>query len=147
MVPTSLGCEITMEISSRLLAPSLVPVTLPLFVRLTAIPYRGWGVDLTPRLLRVLAVADVTALDGDHADDRVEDGSLEVRVRGQADAHNEPAAAHVLGRLLERLLGHGKQQHRVRAQPVSHRGLHLPDQVRGRREVDVGLSSSFLDGL
>jgi hypothetical protein len=48
------------------------------------------------RLGCVLAVADVAALDGDHLDDGLEDGSLEVRTSGQTDAHYCAAWANVL---------------------------------------------------
>jgi hypothetical protein len=48
------------------------------------------------RLGCVLAVADVAALDGDHLDDRLEDGSLEVGASGQTDAHHCAAWANVL---------------------------------------------------
>lgn len=44
----------------------------------------------------VLAVADVAALDGDHLDDRLEHGSLEVGTRRQTDANNRAAWTNVL---------------------------------------------------
>ena len=44
----------------------------------------------------VLAVADVAALDGDHLDDGLEDGSLEVGAGGQTDADDCAAWADVL---------------------------------------------------
>jgi len=44
----------------------------------------------------VLAVADVAALDGDHLDDRLEDGCLEVGAGGQTDAHDCTAWADIL---------------------------------------------------
>ena len=48
------------------------------------------------RFGRVLAVADVAALDGDHLDDRFEDGSLEVGAGRQTDAYDCAARADVL---------------------------------------------------
>jgi hypothetical protein len=48
------------------------------------------------RLGGVLAVADVAALDGDHLDDRLEDGSLEVGAGRQTDAHDGAAWTDVL---------------------------------------------------
>ena len=44
----------------------------------------------------VLAVADVAALDGDHLDDGLEDGGLEVGAGGQTNAHDCAAGADVL---------------------------------------------------
>ena len=87
----------------------------------------------------VLAVADVAALDGDHADDGAEDGSLEVCVGRQADGHDGAAGPHVAGGLLEGQLRHGQQQHRVRAEPVGRRGLHVVHEVLALGEVDVRL--------
>ena len=46
---------------------------------------------------RVLAVADVGAFNGFHADDGLEDGSAEVGAGGQADGDDGAAAADVLG--------------------------------------------------
>lgn len=48
------------------------------------------------RLGRVLAVTDVAALDGDHLDDRFENGCLEVGASGQTDAYDCAAWANVL---------------------------------------------------
>jgi hypothetical protein len=48
------------------------------------------------RLSCVLAVADVAALDSDHLDDRLEDGSLEVGTSGETNAHHCAAWANVL---------------------------------------------------
>jgi hypothetical protein len=48
------------------------------------------------RLGCVLAVAHVAALDGDHLDDRLEDGSLEVGACRQTDAHDCAAWANIL---------------------------------------------------
>lgn len=44
----------------------------------------------------VLAVADVRALDGDHADDGLEDGGTEVGAGGETDADDCAAGADVL---------------------------------------------------
>jgi hypothetical protein len=50
------------------------------------------------RLGRVLAVADVAALDGDHLNDGLEDGRFQVRAGGHANADDGSARADVLGR-------------------------------------------------
>lgn len=52
----------------------------------------------------VLAVADVAALDGDHLDDGLEDGGLEVGAGGETDAYDRAAGADVLlGRSQDRM--------------------------------------------
>ena len=95
------------------------------------------------RLGGVLAVPDVRALDGDHADDRVKDGGLEVGVRGEADADDGSAAAHVLRRLLERLLGHGEADDGVGAQTIRCGGLDVGHHVLRGGEVDEGLGTEL----
>lgn len=47
---------------------------------------------------RVLAVADVGSLDGDHLDDRLEDGCAEVGTGGETNADDGTAGTDVLGR-------------------------------------------------
>jgi hypothetical protein len=44
----------------------------------------------------IFAVADVTALDGDHADDCAEHGGLEEGVGGEADCYYSASLAYVL---------------------------------------------------
>jgi hypothetical protein len=95
------------------------------------------------RLGAVLAVADIRALDADHLDDRLEDGRLEVRARGQPNADDGAARAHVLGGLLERLLVDGDEDDGVRAQAVGRRRLHVCDEVLGLHKVDKVLGAQL----
>lgn len=99
------------------------------------------------RLLGVGAVADVAALDGDHADDALEDGGGDAGAGGQADADDAAAGADVVGGLLEGLLGHGEEDGGVGAQAVGGGGLDVGDEVLGGEEVDVGSGAQLLGGL
>ncbi|CRJ80561.1 hypothetical protein BN1708_000298 [Verticillium longisporum] len=73
----------------------------------------------------------------------VEDGRLEVGVGRQADADDGAAAADVLARLLEGLLGDGDEQDGVGAEAVRGRGLDLVDEVLARHKVDVRLGAEL----
>lgn len=99
------------------------------------------------RLLGVLPVADVAALDGDHADDALEDGGRDAGAGGQADADDDTAGADVVGGLLEGFLGYGEQDGGVGAQAVGCGGLDVCDEVLGCEEVDVARSAQGLAGL
>lgn len=99
------------------------------------------------RLLGVLPVADVAALDGDHADDALEDRGRDAGSRWQADADDGSAGPHVVGGLLEGLLGHGEQDGGVGAQAVRGGGLDVGHEVLGGEEVDVGRGAQLLGGL
>jgi hypothetical protein len=99
------------------------------------------------RLGAVLAVANIRALDADHLDDRLEDGRLEVRAGGQADADDGAARADVLCGLLERLLVDGDEDDGVRAEAVGRRGLHVCDDVLALYEVDKGFAAELLHHL
>lgn len=61
------------------------------------------------RLSGVPAVADVGALDGDHLDDRLEDGSAQVGAGGETDANDGSAWADVLFCVSARLPRNGEQ--------------------------------------
>lgn len=99
---------------------------------------------------RVEAVADVAAADLDHAEHGVEDGRLEVRVGRQPDADDDATRAHILCRLLKRLLLHGDEQGGVRAEAARGQGLDVGDEVLGRHKVDkvapVALDERLLVG-
>lgn len=96
------------------------------------------------RLGAILAIADIGALDPDHFDDGLEDRSLEVGARGQADANDGAARADILGRLLERLLVDGDEDDDVGAKAVRGRFLDVGDEVRGGGKVDKGLGAELL---
>jgi hypothetical protein len=89
-------------------------------------------------LLGVLSVADVGALDGDHADDALKDGGRDAGAGGETDADDAAAGADVVGGLLEGLLGDCEQDGGVGAQAVRGGGLDIGDEVLGGKEVDVG---------
>lgn len=95
----------------------------------------------------VLAVADVAALDGDHAHDGAEDGSLQVGVGGQTDGDDGAARAHVAGSLLEGQLRDSDQQDSMGTQAVGGGRLHVSDEVLGLGEVDVGLGMGLARGV
>lgn len=105
------------------------------------------------RLGRVLAVADVGALDAHHLDHRLEHGRADVGLGWQADDDDGAAGAHVLGRLLEGFLVDGDQEYGVWAEAVMGCGAHVFGDVAGRGEVDEGLWGisfcrlSFLGGV
>ncbi|KAH6604898.1 hypothetical protein Trco_006605 [Trichoderma cornu-damae] len=84
------------------------------------------------------AVADVAALDGDHADDGVEDGGAQLGAGGQADADQDSLGPQVLRGLLEGLLLGGDEQGGVGAVAVGGGGLDVGDEVLGLCEVDEG---------
>lgn len=86
----------------------------------------------------VSAVADVAALDGDHADDGVEDGGAELGAGGEADADEDALGAEVLGGLLEGLLLGGDEEGGVGALAVSRGGADVGDEVLCLCEVDKG---------
>lgn len=72
-----------------------------------------WCLDQTARikvegLLGVLPVADVAALDRDHADDRFEYRRGDASVGRETDAHDGATGADILGGLLKGLLGDGE---------------------------------------
>lgn len=92
-------------------------------------------------------VTDVGALDGDHADDSVEDGSREVGVGGETNAHHNTARADVLGSLLEGLLADGDEEDSVRAEAVAGGGLNLRDEVGRGGEVNIGGGTELLAKL
>lgn len=81
------------------------------------------------RLGRVSAVADVAALDVDHADDGVKDGGREVGIGGQADADQDALGAQILRGLLEGLLLDGDEQSAVGALAVGRGRLYVGDDV------------------
>lgn len=85
---------------------------------------------------RVEAVADIAAANLNHAQHSVKDRGLEVRIGGEANADYDAARAHILRRLLKRLLLDGDEQRGVRAEPVGRQGLDVGDQVFGGHEVD-----------
>ncbi|KAL2274272.1 hypothetical protein FJTKL_03526 [Diaporthe vaccinii] len=84
------------------------------------------------RLLCVRPVADVAALDGDHADDALEDGGRDASAGGQADADDGST---------------GPDDGGVGAQAVGGGGLDVGDEVLGGEEVDVGRGAQLLGGL
>lgn len=86
----------------------------------------------------VLAVADVAALDGDHADDSLEHGGLEVGLGGQADADDGAVGANVLRSLLEGQFGDGEENDGFGAVAVGRGGLDIGDQVLAGGVVDIG---------
>ena len=98
-------------------------------------------------LLGVLPVTDVAALDGDHADDALEDGGGDPGAGGETDADDAAAGADVAGGLLEGPLGDGEQDGGVGAQAVGRGGLDVCDEVLGDHEVDVGGGAQRLAGL
>ena len=93
------------------------------------------------RLDRVLPIANVAALDVDHAHDGVEHRRLEVRVRWQADRDDGSVRAHVPCCLLEGAFADGEEDYRVGAEAVGGCGFDVFDDVFGFGEVDVGLFS------
>lgn len=95
-------------------------------------------------LCGVGTVADVAALDVDHADDGVEDGSGDAGIGRETDANDGSAGADVLGSLLEGLLADSDEEDSVGAQAVGGGGLDLGDEVGGLGEVDEGLGTELL---
>lgn len=90
------------------------------------------------RLSSISAVTDVAALDGDHADDGVEDGSAELSTRRETDADEDALGAEVLGGLLEGLLLGGDEEGGVGALAVWCGGADVGDEVLCLCEVDKG---------
>ena len=86
----------------------------------------------------VLAVADVAALDGDHADDGLKDRGLEVGLGGETNADDRAVGADVLGSLLEGLLADSQEDDGLRTVAVGGGGLDLTNEVLARHEVDIG---------
>ena len=93
------------------------------------------------RLLAVLPVSDVRALDADHLEHRLEDGRLDLGARWQTDDDDGAPGSDVLGRLCEGLLVDGDEDDGVWAQAVLRRGADVLDDVGGLGEVDECLQS------
>ena len=80
-------------------------------------------------LARVLAVADIGALDRLDANDGFEDRRAEVCAGREADGDDGPAGPEVLGRLLEWLFVDGDQDDGVGSETVLGGGLDVFDDV------------------
>lgn len=95
----------------------------------------------------ISTVADVRSLDGDHANNCVEDGSRELSIGGETNADDSTARADVLGSLLEGLLVGSDEESSVRSETIGGGSLDISDKVLGCGKVDISSSSELLGEL
>jgi hypothetical protein len=91
----------------------------------------------------ISTVADVRALDGDHANNGVEDGSGELGTGGETNAHDSTTRADVLGSLGEGLLGSSDEESSVGTEAVRGGSLDIGNKVLALGEVDELLGTEF----
>lgn len=91
----------------------------------------------------ISAVADVRALDGDHANNGVEDGSGELGTGGETNAHDGTTRADVLGSLGEGLLSSGDEESSVGTETVRGGSLDIGDKVLALGEVNELLGTEL----
>jgi hypothetical protein len=95
----------------------------------------------------ISTVADVRSLDGDHANNCVEDGSRELSIGRETNADDSTARADVLGSLLEGLLVGSDEESSVRSETIGGGSLDISDKVLGCGKVDISSSSELLGEL
>jgi hypothetical protein len=92
------------------------------------------------RLCSILAVTHITALDGDHLDDGLEDRGLQECIGRHTDGDDCTAGTGVFNSLLEGLLRDGEQDHSVSTQSIGGSSLDAGDEILRLGEVNVDLA-------